>query len=68
MNRIILLLTLLPSLLLVSCGGGPTHTTVEPVDLKPVGNAVEFLGICLVAAVVVVVLATIILMAKGDDR
>lgn len=59
--------TLLPLLLLTACGSGPTHTTtVEPVDLKPVGNAVEFLGICLVLAVVVGALALIILRGKGD--
>ncbi|NWK55643.1 hypothetical protein HW115_08470 [Verrucomicrobiaceae bacterium N1E253] len=60
--------TLLP-LLLVSCGSSAKSHTTKPVDLKPVGNAVEFFSICMVVAVIVVALTAIILAARGgDDR
>jgi hypothetical protein len=48
---------------LVSCGSS-TKRQVEAVDLKPVGNAVEFFGICMVAAVIVIALTAIILAAR----
>lgn len=60
--------TLLP-FLLVSCDSTTKIHTPKPVDLKPVGNAVEFFSICMVVAVIVIALTSVILTTRGgDDR
>jgi hypothetical protein len=58
-------LSLLPLLLLTSCGGSKAP---PPVDLKPIGNAVEFVGICIVLAVVVMTLANLIMSGHDDQQ
>ena len=52
-------------LLLAHCGGSPV--SMAPPDLTPIGDAVKFAGVCVVLAVLVAALASLVSGTSSGD-